>query len=102
MATAAGYILTENGRIWGIGETLAQAKADARRQGAYLDHDGEELDDWVDTLRVRPATAALLAAARQDRWTEYKRLTGDFWSTTLWGASTVWGTPAELATEEGK
>ena len=94
MATAAGYILTENSRIWGVGETLHQAKCDARRHGAYLDHDGEELDDWVDGLRVRPATAALIEAARDDRWTPYRRLSGWFWN------SGVWGTPAELAAEQ--
>ena len=86
---AAGYILTEHhilwgNQIWGIGETLKEAKEDARKQGANLDHDGEEMDDWIDTLSVRRATADLMEAARQDRWTPFKRLYGG-----------VYGTPAE-------
>lgn len=86
---AAGYILTEHhfiwgDQIWGIGKTLDQAKEDARRQGANLDHDGEEMDDWIETLSVRRATADLMEAARKDRWTRFKRLYGG-----------VWGTPAE-------
>ena len=86
---AAGYILTEHhiiwgDEIWGIGETLEQAKDDAHARGAGLDHDGEELDDWIETLSVRRATADLMAAARQDRWTPSRRLRGG-----------VWGTPAE-------
>jgi hypothetical protein len=86
---AAGYILTEHhtiwgDEIWGIGETLAQAKDSARTRGANLDHDGEEMDDWIDSLSVRRATADLMAAARQDRWTSSRRLPGG-----------VWGTPAE-------
>ncbi len=95
MATAAGYLLTDSTRIWGVGETVWKARCDARIQGRYLDHDGEELDDWLDDLRVRPATAALLAAAREDRWTRYKKLSGEwFWSTE------IWGTPAEYAAEK--
>jgi hypothetical protein len=89
MATAAGYVLSDGYRIWGIGETLHKARCDARNEGAYLDHDGEELDDWIDYLRVMPATAALMAAARQDRWTSYRRLSGG-----------VWGTPAEYEAEQ--
>ncbi len=86
---AAGYILTEHhiiwgDEIWGIGETVDQAKDDARNRGANLDHDGEEMDDWIDSLSVRRATADLMAAARQDRWTAHKELPGR-----------VWGTPAE-------
>ena len=87
---AAGYILTEHhiiwgDEIWGIGETVEQAKDDARRRGAGLDHDGEEMDDWIETLSVRRATADLMEAARQDRWTASRRLRGG-----------VWGTPAEF------
>ena len=48
---------------------MEKAKEDARKQGANLDHDGEEMDDWIDTLSVRRATADLMEAARQDRWT---------------------------------
>ena len=46
--------------------------------------DGEEMDDWIETLSVRRATADLMEAARQDRWTPFKRLHGG-----------VYGTPAE-------
>ena len=86
---AAGYILTEphiiwGDEIWGVGKTLEQAKEDAREQGANLDHDGEEIDDWIDSLSVRRATADLMAAARKDRWTSHRELPGR-----------VWGTPAE-------
>lgn len=87
--TAAGYILTEDhfiwgSRIWGIGQSLEDARKDARRRGTNLDHDGEELNDWVDELTVRPATSELMAAAERDNWTSYRRLSGR-----------VWGTPAE-------
>ena len=86
---AAGYILTEHhivwgDEIWGIGESVEEARQDARKRGANLDHDGEEIDDWIDGLSVRRATADLMDAARQDRWTPSRRLPGD-----------VWGTPAE-------
>jgi hypothetical protein len=86
---AAGYILTEHfilwgNRIWGIGETLDDARDDARKQGANLDHDGEEMDDWIAGLTTRRATAELMQAARRDRWTTFRRLPGG-----------VWGTPAE-------
>ena len=83
---AAGYILTEHhliwgDEIWGIGKTLEKAKDDARKRGANLDHDGEEMDDWIETLSVRRATADLMEAARQDRWTPFKRLHGGVYGT---------------------
>ena len=86
MAVAAGYILADDEEIWGVGNTLEEAEDDARCEGSRLDHDGEEIDDWIDTLYVMPATAALMAAARQDNRTPYKELSGG-----------VWGTPAEFA-----
>lgn len=85
MATAAGYILVDSDKIWGIGETVAQAQYDARREGEYLDHDGEELDDWIYSLRALPATAALMEAARYNRFTSYRKISGGFWSTGIWG-----------------
>ncbi len=94
MAAAVGYILVDSSRIWGVGETFDQAQYDARREGEYLDHDGEELDDWIYSLRALPATAALIAAARSDRWTSYKKLSGGFWS------AGVWGTPAEYEAQK--
>ncbi len=89
-AEAAGILLADSTRIWGIGDTIWKARCDARIQGRYLDHDGEELDDWLDDLRVMPATAALMEAARKDRWTDYKRLSGRFWE-----RKGLWGTRAE-------
>ena len=89
MATAAGYILADDNEIWGVGTTPAEAEYDARIEGSRLDHDGEEIDDWLDSLYLLPATAALLDAAWQNRRTPYRRLAGG-----------VWGTPAEYAAGE--
>ncbi len=81
MAVAAGYILADNHEIWGIGETLDEAEEDARYQGSSLDHDGEEMDDWIESLTVFPATAALIEAARQNSQTRYRELSGRVWGT---------------------
>ena len=89
MPDVAGYLLTDGYKIWGIGVGLDQAQYDARREGEYLDHDGEEMDDWIYRLRVLPATEALMDAARANRWTWYRKLTGHFWETG------IYGTPAE-------
>jgi hypothetical protein len=85
MPVVAGYLLSDGNKIWGIGATLDQAQYDARREGEYLDHDGEEMDDWIYGLRVLPATAALVAAARDNRWIRARKLTGRFWENGVWG-----------------
>ena len=65
-AAPSGFIAEDaNGIVRGVGSTAEEALADAREDNDNT-YDEVEMDVWIDTLDVSPATAELMAEARKN------------------------------------